>query len=806
MGVSTVSAGFSEVPRQENDVNAPLKVNRDRSCAEWLSCADTNTQWDESTASFVTTCSEIALCKGYDATTGTSFCSDWDREKPEVIYDKEWYASRDTSWYGNEYSGMAIPNLFPVQSLTQADVSPVGYCVYTDGNNVSKLAGDGSCEELGTGCNTYGICITPEETVELGLIDSLDYALVLNAGSCDEDQGELCSVGYCENNGAACATSDQCSNGSCLVGSCYDISTTSLCQTAADCNEGQTCYSGACATVKGDVAIEDYDAATASADTCTSTGTQFVADAAMKLGSCINSQCLLTPSGETYRDGSTEGKICRAYPESTSPFPNEVVDDWYDPTNPGSVDASPALDARPYDMLSGFENVETCAYGEDCDCSYTKVTFGEGIDTRFYDMDWGTENVSVCSGIYPDNPAAGSPCTKDSTCGTGTCESAQGKLGLCQNGDRAGGYCTSNEQCGDDTPGSCLKTTREDVIYGLNGFCLEKDTSLNILGDREKQACISWLPVDELAGDTDLQAKYIGAGYFDDTYACADVRLYADLGTSSIPEFGASYSENDIACADVDVGLNMLLENVYEEDVIAECASHATCPDGYWALLGMASWKSGTDTVGYMADACTGYSGTGGYTYDAGVNSVNDCPYVCIPYGAKNTEGLSCDPDDANGVPLTELAALETEFKFKNSITADSVFFVGDNPGSDLNNVNIEGYRFFDTMADSLRDCSVRGVQYSDELRLDFAFYQAQFESEKYMYLTMEGNAFAGCKDVVQVSDVQSGISYAWTDRLLGSSDYTIVSDDSRLEYSAETLPGPFGFFTEAPSTKKKHL
>jgi hypothetical protein len=224
---------------------------------------------------------------------------------------------------------------------------------------------------------THGDCISVEDAVSAGLVESLDYALVLDAGACTEDQGETCSVGYCEENGAACATSDQCSSGACIVGSCYTIGTdaTDICQTAADCDEGQTCYGGACSDIGIDVEIEDYNTETGTADTCVATET-FVANAVMKLGSCINSQCLLTPDGETYEDGSTEGKICRAYPEATSPFPNEVVEDWYDPANAGSVDTSPAGDALPYDLLSGFENVVTCGYGEDCDCSYTKVTFG----------------------------------------------------------------------------------------------------------------------------------------------------------------------------------------------------------------------------------------------------------------------------------------------------------------------------------------------------------------------------------------------------------------------------------------------
>ncbi len=775
-----VQTGFDEVPRQENDVNTQLKVNRDRSCAEWLSCLSETTQWDETSANFVTTCSDIALCKGYDATTGASFCSDWDFEKPEVIFDTEWYASRDTSWYGNEYSGMAIPNLFPVQSLTQADVSRIGYCVSTNTEDVSVLAGDGICENLGETCDSTGTCLSPEDTLNLGLINSLDYALVLDAGSCDEENGAACSVGYCEENGAACATSDQCSSGACIVGSCYTIGTdaSDVCQTATDCSEGQTCYGGACSDIGINVEIEYYEPETATATSCLSSET-FVANAAMKLGSCINSQCLLTPDGEQYEDGTTEGKICRAYPESTSPFPNEVVEGWYDPANAGTIDDTPAGDARPYDMLSGFENVETCAYGEDCDCSYTKITFGEGSDTRFYGMDWSVESVSVCSGTYPDNLFAGSACTSDDDCGGETCESAS-QLGLCQSGDRAGGYCTDDSQCGDDTTASCLKTTREDVIYGLNGFCLEKDTSINILGDREKQACLSWLPVDELAGDTDLQAKYLSAGYFEDTYACVDVKPVFDIGVSAI-----STTLDGMACAESTI-TDCTSENSYED--LDDCMENAACPEGFFAVIGQCA-ANDVDYSMYYANSCT--------------RGENDCPYACVPEGSyRTTDSSACDPN-----------AIDWSYE-GTGIGGTPVYAIGH---SDIE----EGYQLYDDTVDSFASCIAKGVDYtSDSTDALFGFPASSYDlvpgceaansenntlldqsDDGYRCLSfIESNTafvpYLACDDIVQVVDATTATGYPWTDRIYTDS-WTLSGGAESTAYTSTTWQAPFGATNE---------
>ncbi|NBS67464.1 hypothetical protein EBT31_00930 [bacterium] len=814
-----LNANFDWVPRQENDVNTVLKVNRDRACSEWLACASDNPRWDEDTASFINTCTDIELCTDYDATTGTSSCAEWDMEEPDVLFDKEWYASRDTSWYGNEYSGMAIPDLFPVQSLSQADVSPIAYCVYGASTDSPSLASDSSCEAVGEACMAgMGICMSPEATEAAGLIDEVEYALVLDAGSCSEDYGNACAVGYCSSNGAACASSDQCGDGDCIVGACYDLDEDAsgdpvLCQTAADCSEGQACYSGACAEVGNDVAIEDYDSETAEASTCSSEEI-FIPAAELKLGSCINSKCLLTPDGEAYANGVTEGKICRAYPEGTSPFPNEVVEAWYDPSDQGTIDTDPTYDALPYDLLSGFENVEACAYGEVCDCSYTKVSFGEGMETRYYNQDWDPE-FSICGGDLDGDGEeeadtdAGEICTNGSTCESGSCIAVADQLGVCQGGERSGGYCTEDEQCGDGS--TCAKSTREDVIYGLNGFCLEKDTSLNILGDRTKQACISWLPVDRLQGDTDLQAKYASAGFFEDIYMCADVQAFSTITPSPSSVIQDGYAEG-VACAESD---NSSVSN--DEDAWmtsdAACDQAVHCPEGFFAIMGARARGAGVSN-NYSADTCR--DGVGD----------NDCPYICVPENsAKYVESdgeveydyESCDPSE--------------DSRISNEGTSNDgtrVWYASLNPkegGGDTSSGSSDSeertYGHFDKVADDYQDCKVRGIYmrggeyaeadiFYDVLDItDYPQSDGADDTESssggagYRNLWMNASeSYAdrfhdamdenvACSVVVQVSSNDEG-SYAWTDRVYNG--HTLQSDlSSNVEYNQETTPGIFG-------------
>ena len=78
-----------------DDVNDIRKVHRDRQCSEWLACSASYQVWDERTGRFREVCSYV------DAYVGPTSVVGHDAEQLSL----ETYATRDVSWYGNDYSG-----------------------------------------------------------------------------------------------------------------------------------------------------------------------------------------------------------------------------------------------------------------------------------------------------------------------------------------------------------------------------------------------------------------------------------------------------------------------------------------------------------------------------------------------------------------------------------------------------------------------------------------------------------------------------------------------------------------------------
>ncbi len=72
--------------------------------------------------------------------------------------------------------------------------------------------------------------------------------------------------------------------------------------------------------------------------------------------------------------------------------------------------------------------------------------------------------------------------------------------------------------------GEPQKFDKKEVYYGWEGYCLERDNSRIINGDRSQTACLTWYPVDLIQGARDLNNTDINAGYYADheqTMYCA---------------------------------------------------------------------------------------------------------------------------------------------------------------------------------------------------------------------------------------------------------------------------------------------
>ncbi len=751
-GFCASSYGGDDAPRLENDSNIVLKVNRDRECSEWLSCSDAQTTWDERTNSYVTICGDIGLCTQYSGTSDASFCSAWKDNGAAVILDVDEYSSRDVSWYGDDYSGYAIPDMLPVDQLTQVNVQ-LPYTCDTEGLGTMLESYDGiACVDDEVCGGTAG-----ENTYCTGSSADSDYRLAYVAGSCEDyTYGDACIVGYCENTGSSCVDSDSCGvdGGSCLIGTCYAVST-DLCASSADCDSGESCLGGYCATDEGDAAIDDYD--TADPDAVCSSGETFYASVNFKNGTCMYDLCVLTPDGSTFDVDTSEAKDCRVYPEINSPFGNEVVESWQDPTD-RTADVSEEdytvenADAEPISYVQNFENVQSCALGEDCSCSYKKISYADAGLVRYFGQE--TE-VDITQGI----------------CNTG----------------RVGAFCTTDSECDEDeVEGACEFPTQVDDVLGLEGYCLERDSATNILGDRDLNACLTWLPVDQLAGSTDLYAKYTEAGYFEETNYCSYLEYFATVNTQT-------------TCYDLDNDDDRLKSACIDEGSL--------CPPGFFMVAGPPNDVDsfGTQYEGEV-DNPTESTTLGTACIDSSEKTGGDdeCPMMCIPVSAVTNEEESCW-DIAEGYTNGTGDQSEEDriaYSFHAFWIDDPLKF--ESAYDELLNCSAFGVKLATSAAyaegdagDQLGSVSTWGAILGSGYSYDDSFNAGQhsYSSTFWPYL--------GCSESVQVStnDSTDGSTAApWTDRLLrensvdtGFSALETATGYESFAYTRDTTTFPFG-------------
>lgn len=200
---------------------------------------------------------------------------------------------------------------------------------------------------------------------------------------------------------------------------------------------------------------------------------------------------------------NAESPSCRAYPERSSPFPNAVVKEWS-----GVDDVKPR--ALPVSTQPGFNRSATCEKGQVCECTYRKIEYRGGQNKVYTSLD--DANVlerlpGVCSG----GPRDKQPCNPEP--------------------DPA-----VPEPCGQG--GTCQAIERNNIVQGLNGYCLERDLGFAINGQQDHsfadpaRACITWLPVDRLSGTVDVYNNYPNAGFnIENAAFCAVPEAYKRVRT-----------------------------------------------------------------------------------------------------------------------------------------------------------------------------------------------------------------------------------------------------------------------------------
>ncbi|KKW31332.1 MAG: hypothetical protein UY76_C0060G0007, partial [Candidatus Uhrbacteria bacterium GW2011_GWA2_52_8d] len=461
-------------------------------------------------------------------------------------------------------------------------------------------------------------------------------------------------------------------------------------------------------------------------------------------GACFNNRCLtdiVDVDGDRLPDQIDENKAreqsCRRYPELDSPFPYKVVGQWLEVGTDEDVDGDGLYDTSsattlltsesgdlqpwsiPYNFVSGYQDAIVCAPGEDgevtdgCLCSYDKVEYGDGTQHRYYAF----------------GSAQGDPIME----------------GICGSGDRKNMPCSTDANCEGSSAtsgGSCLKSTRVDSLYGWNGYCLEYDSSIQINGssDSDDQACLSWLPVDQLSGATDLYAKNTEAGFpLKDTYYCAEAAYYTDLYPLGVTfDTDGTVTNMAPACAIYD-GFTV---PYYGSDtgIYEECYKAVYCPTGWVAVVG----TIGASTGGGDYERCA-YSSTstppdkdrwslGSTSMD---RSMQGCPYYCVPENSYHIQGVdigsSCDED------LKEVDNDDDEPRSDDNVFGTKYVLAGGfddwNDSGESDPVSVEG-KFF--------DCVVRGVPLNeqDTYDLDWLYSVDGYNEDGWGYKLYDGDFY----------------------------------------------------------------
>jgi hypothetical protein len=116
----------SPITSGNRDTNTILKVGRNRECAEWLACRGTTNPFVDSDGRVQSLCYDYDVCNEADGDSCGNFVSNTSTGFVGQYLDQENYISRDTSWYGRDFSGYSLFEKYPV-----ADFSSVILKSYT---------------------------------------------------------------------------------------------------------------------------------------------------------------------------------------------------------------------------------------------------------------------------------------------------------------------------------------------------------------------------------------------------------------------------------------------------------------------------------------------------------------------------------------------------------------------------------------------------------------------------------------------------------------------------------------------------
>ncbi|MBU0530992.1 hypothetical protein KJ910_00635, partial [Patescibacteria group bacterium] len=797
--------------RLTNDVNTIQKVYRDRECAEWLSAVSSGYAWDERIGSYVEVTDHISACNEYSSLGTSAFCVGFPENDPDPLSLIN-YSARDVTWFGQDYSGYSIPEMLPVEYLYQYNINPGKWC---------KSVGEEE-PEVQVVDNQYWpvACADQQDCDDAGFPAALcqtadqDFRLAYQPGSCDEEYGAECVVGICSDDSSPCTADAECDSGSCLIGECKRTDLDSSCIQNSDCttNPGfDLCENGLCVERSGDTCPplltcgEDQDI---DGDGSIDIDAECDYATGAFMGRCLNGGCTVDVYGDPFEPDTAEEIECRGYPEQDSPYSHEVVEHWMNPED--RTDATSDYwqpqgggiyyDATPSDMTTGYEGVNTCtASAEDCMCTYNKASYGSGAVNHYFDVDLSREEASA-------------------------------KLpGVCYGGENSDMGCTQNTDCGDS--GTCMKLDTYNLYRGWEGYCLERDTQVNLFGQENGDGvCLTWLPVDQLIGAANIYAQFTEAGYpLVDTYYCAESGWFRDFYvtgaqmnadgeiTGIIPACAESLRSTDNDQWEIE-NVNHAAGCEAEYD---SCWYQAFCPQGYVALVGYC------DDGGNAATYC---DGTNAWNEGA---ADDDCPYFCVPENSYTYDtGRPCTdiygswdrpsewvgqhgyggpgsdpgfyPDESRfGTPVYLANGLDNNINsdlmkcVARGVPISSDFYSQDMAFGSIDWLTQPTNVFGGGLGDAYDEHDtyyVWGRDYTELAPRDEGFYNLEFDD------TLEPNgrgaavSYQACYAVAQVATTGEDGNKAWTNRTWINGDYTttsVLGFSDPLNYRSDDVPAP---------------
>lgn len=449
---SVLSLGGSVGETPLNDANLVVKVKMDRDCAQWLGCASGETVYDPATNRYKELCTQVALCdKAGEATSGGSFCTNYVNRASTstepvlakgVFFDAATYTSRPTGIGGRDYAGYTIPQSFQVTDLVSRSVSA---------DLLTGEAANAKDKRL-----VVAVSMPP---VNVSSVTRGDRARHLLAPT-QANEAEMLprdtnvalyinlsrrDIGLCRHRGTG------------MMG--YYV--------VNEAREGVplNCY----------LPFTSVEAATS------------FATLQAKLGvSGADTQDLVL-------DQAYPRTMCRAYPEADAPYPTSVVTSWDMSKNP----------VRPQGNKAGFSSANTCAYGEECFCSYKRVTYSGSGSPLFFAAD----SQAVPPGICVGGPRDGQACLPSEVFNVSNSTSTSARIAEAANNAQSCGPLTGG--------GRCVAFERAEIVRGVEGACLEYDTTRarGPLGE-ETYSCLTWNPSPVIGGRNDPYHYVDTAGYF----------------------------------------------------------------------------------------------------------------------------------------------------------------------------------------------------------------------------------------------------------------------------------------------------